>query len=177
MNWLDLLILVIVGISAAHSMRRGFVREAFAILAVVLGIILALAFYTHVAKVGIGILDSPGAAKVVGFVLIFIPVVVVITVLGGMLHRFVRAVFLGWADQLAGAALGVVKGLLIVCMALSLVTAYLPESSQVMRDSRLSGKILALSDRISPLFPEEFTQALKNGHERLKEYQEKLGKD
>ena len=50
MNYLDVTIIIILGASVIYSVIKGFIRDAFSLLAVILGIVAALLFYPAGAR-------------------------------------------------------------------------------------------------------------------------------
>jgi uncharacterized membrane protein required for colicin V production len=121
---LDGAIVAIIAIAALRGFFRGFVREAFAVLAWVAGAVVAYAFLEGLRRpigsvLGVG---SPVDAIVAGSVL-FLAAYVGVRLAGWTLHRIVRAVLLGPVDRVAGVALGGAKGAALIALVLWIAAA------------------------------------------------------
>jgi uncharacterized membrane protein required for colicin V production len=60
----------------------------------------------------------------------------VVTSLGRVIRRGVRAVGLGFADRVGGALLGTAEGVLVVALLLTFVTGYLGRDHPALADTR-----------------------------------------
>ena len=68
MNWADIAILTIIGISAVISLFRGFVREALSLAGFALAVWISISFYNQAADLLINYVTIPTARRVLGFV-------------------------------------------------------------------------------------------------------------
>lgn len=145
MNTLDIIIIAIIGFFAAVSFFRGFVREAFALGGLILGIILANFFYSFLGKILLGLFDflSPAIADVLGYLLIFISVTVVMFFVGRLLNGFVKLILLKWLDRLLGFAFGLAKGFIIVAVLAMVLGLVAPRESDFINNSVLLPRIEA----------------------------------
>ena len=73
LNWLDILLLVILGITIVIGAIRGFLRQIIGILAAVIGLILAIKYYPVGSKV-FAFVRNDVLAPLLGCFLIFISV-------------------------------------------------------------------------------------------------------
>lgn len=124
MTLLDGAIVAIVAIAALRGFFRGFVREAFAVLAWIAGAVVAFAGVDRLREpvgslLGVG---APVDAIVTGTVL-FLAAYVAVRLTGWILHRIVRAVLLGPVDRVAGVALGGAKGAALCALVLWIAAA------------------------------------------------------
>ena len=127
MALVDILVLVIIGISCLLGLVRGLVKEAlslaFWIGAVVLGVIFSDEVGQWVAqRVNLG--PNPAVQKVLGFVAIFIVVVFGGGLISNMTSRLFNAVGLGAADRALGGLFGIVRGFVIVAILVTMTSQF-----------------------------------------------------
>lgn len=115
MNWLDILIVLPLVAGLIRGFMRGFVSEIIAIMVVILGVLgtrwSAPYFSSWIMQ---QFAWTKEVCDVVAYVLIFLGIAVVLTLLAKLLTRFLRSVHLGWANRLLGGILGTLKFALIV---------------------------------------------------------------
>jgi membrane protein required for colicin V production len=168
MNTIDLIIVLVIGASTVFSLKQGFIKEVFSILAVGLGVVASL--YLHVpvgqmlAERGLG----PQAAHILSFVVVFLAVSIGLSVLGRVLSSFVRAAMLGWVDRLLGALAGFVKGVVVICVALAIITAYTDKAGPMLGGSKLSRPLLRAVEVLAPIFPKYAENMFKEKYKEFK---------
>src|SRR5512140_1283918 len=116
MTLFDFAVILVVGVSALVALGRGLVREVLALATWLAALVLALLYATPVARAFGGLHVSSAVTEVIGFIAVFVGVLIV----GGLVARLVSgaiaAIGLGWLDRLFGAAFGVVRGLALVLL-------------------------------------------------------------
>ena len=133
MNGLDYLILAAIALGAILGSARGILRIAASFIALVAAVYFA-AFYYPAAG---GYLQRafsmrPETAAVVGYVAIFLTVMVVVAWAGGKLAALIRAVHMSWADQLGGALVGAVLGALLAGLIVVVAAVTLPADAPAL---------------------------------------------
>lgn len=119
MGIIDIGILVVLAFFLIKGIIRGLLREVCSLLGLVLGGVFAFSFYLPVAQLLQDKLNLPSQLCVWGaFLVIFLLFVMVFAVVGFVLHRFVKMVFLGGFNRLAGAIFGIVQGVVVLSMLL-----------------------------------------------------------
>jgi membrane protein required for colicin V production len=120
----DIVVVIIAVIGAVKGYREGFLMELFSLLGIVLGILgafklmgLMLVFLTNKFDIDKKVLPY------VAFAIVFILIVVAVTLVGRMLKASIDKTFLGRVDQGAGAALGLVKTVFLISVALWIVSS------------------------------------------------------
>lgn len=171
MNTLDIIIIAIMGFFAAVSFYRGFVREAFALGGLILGIILANIFYSFLGKMLLGLVDflSPAMADVLGYLLIFIFVAVGMYFAGRLLSEFVELILCKWLDRLLGFFFGLAKGFIIVGVLAMVLGLVAPRESGFINNSVLLPRI----ESAYVFLPEDMLSTVK---EKKKEFENFLTK-
>ncbi|HKK00904.1 MAG TPA: CvpA family protein [Desulfuromonadales bacterium] len=119
MNWFDIAILVVLAAFALKGLLRGLLKELCSLIGLVAGLYLALRFSTPLAAEMTQAFHLPQKlCSIVAFSLLFLATFAFFTVLGYLLSRFVKLVFLGGLNRVAGGLFGLVQGGLLLALAL-----------------------------------------------------------
>lgn len=177
-NWLDCVLLIILLFSIVLAARKGFSREVIGLGAAFIGFVLAMWFYGLAGSWLIPYVDSPRAANLLGFLLVVVVVLICGSMLGWIVHRFLRTVGLSFFDRLLGAAFGLVRGLLI---AMAILTAFLAFGPQIdsntvsasMLHSRIAPYVLDASHVIVAVAPMELKSSFRKQYAQVKNLLEK----
>jgi len=137
MNLLDVIIIACMVFLIVRGIFRGFIREIGSLAGVILGIWLASLYQPQMTDFLKPFLPSGKFLPLISFALIFLVVLVLCNVVGWLLKKLVKKIFLGWADRTLGAALAVFKGVIITYFAIVLLTFFIPSKSNLMTDSKL----------------------------------------
>lgn len=113
MNWLDYLILLLILLSTALGTARGFIRAVFGFVSTLLGVFLGARSYDDIAKSFYDHLSNPGVANFIGFMIVFITVLIIGGIFGHLVSRTVDWAGLRWLDHVLGGGLGMVRGGLV----------------------------------------------------------------
>ena len=128
MNLADWVILIVVLVATVHAASEGFFHEAFGIAGLAVGYVLAAWQYWRVARTFAPYVNSPWLADILGFLIIFFLVVIVAGIAGRIARWAMKEVGLSFFDRLLGAALGFLKGSLLVSIFLVGMTSFAPTS-------------------------------------------------
>jgi len=154
MNWLDIVIIVAIGLATFIGLRKGIIKTVLTLAGLILGIVLAGRFYIPFSE-QLTLISSPGWAKVAAFAIIFIGVMVIAAVLARLLEWGTSAIMLGWANRLVGAVLGFVLGAMLCGALLAIWVKYLGASGAIT-DSNIAPILLDRFPKVLALLPEEF---------------------
>ncbi len=155
MNGLDYIILMVIAMGALRGLSQGALRMVTSIVSLLGGVYLASIYYRQAAAVAQQRFGAePTLAAVIGFLALFALVFAAIEMIGASVTRAIDIVHLGWADRLAGAALGaaiagVVMGLLVMMM-----TAAMPGDAEVLRNSQLAPRLMVYNQVLVNYIPE-----------------------
>jgi len=154
MNWLDIIILVVVGIATFLGLKFGLIKIALSLVGVLVGVLLAGRFYTPFSEI-LSFIPHEGAAKIVAFAIILVGVMAVAALLAKFLKWAASIVMLGWVNRLGGAAVGLVLGALF-CGALLATTGKYLDIRGIISESTLTPILLNYFPAVLALLPEEF---------------------
>jgi membrane protein required for colicin V production len=113
MNLLDVMAFAIIGISIGGAIAKGLIVELFSLASVILGFVLASLYYDVLDVFFLG-MTSPSRAGFVAFIVIFVGLIIIGTVVGALANRVIKKLHLKWMDRLLGAFFGLVRGWLVV---------------------------------------------------------------
>src|ERR1051326_5352601 len=112
MTVLDYFVLVVIIVSVVVSARRGITKGILSVISVIAGLILAAQLYPVAARL-FAVTTSARAANLLGFISVFLLVLIAGGLLARWLRRGIKRARLGWLDHLLGAAFGLLRGWLI----------------------------------------------------------------
>ncbi|MEJ5222354.1 MAG: CvpA family protein, partial [Tepidiforma sp.] len=113
MNWLDLLLIAAIALSAWRGYANGFIRELVILVSVILAIPLAGALYSRMFPKVDPIIDNEDLSAVVSFLAIMAGVIIGGNVVAHLLKRTAEMLNLGGLDRLAGGLFGFLKAALV----------------------------------------------------------------
>ncbi len=130
MSLVDIVILVVLAFFLLKGVLRGLLREVCSLLGLVLGGVLAFVYHLPLAQVLQDRINLPAQVSVWGAYLgIFLVTIILFGVLGFVLHRFVKLIFLGGFNRLAGAFFGIAQGVVLLSMMmLALNSSIVPDA-------------------------------------------------
>ncbi len=147
LTWVDWAIITIVALSTLVSLWRGFTREALSLAGWVAAFIIANLYATELASSLTGYISNVTARYVAAWLLLFLTVLVVTTLIGIVVSQLVKATGLGPTDRLLGTLFGFTRGVVIVMVLVFLVRELLPPRDQVwLHQAQLMPHVDALMD-------------------------------
>lgn len=167
MNGLDWGILGVMLLSIWLAAVQGFFFEIFSLAGTVLGFLLASWEYGLVASWYLPHVRSAAVADLAGFLTIFFVVVLLAGIIARVVRRAVSAVGLRWIDRFLGGAFGLVRGVIIVTVAVMAITAFAPDSPQ-LAGSQFAGYFQVAGSGASWLTPSVLRQKFRDGVTRLR---------
>ena len=139
MNFVDICVLAVIGVSALLALSRGLVKEVLSILSWV-GAVLAVIFLLPRAEPLVAqYIKEPLLAQIASGVGIFIVALIVLGIINHYLSANVRSSALGALDRSLGLIFGIVRGAVVVCVAYILMSWAMPNPASrpdVIREAR-----------------------------------------
>lgn len=125
MNWLDVIVLVVVGWRAFSGYRRGLVRQVFELVGLVAGLFLAVRYYYYLQlqlRVYVS-LPAPVLA-IFSFLSVLFAVMLVARLLGYICTSLLSFPGLGWVNALSGAVVGILIAVVTISFLLGILTIF-----------------------------------------------------
>jgi membrane protein required for colicin V production len=162
MNWLDGVILIaLIGFTVA-AFRAGLIREVVTLVAVVAGVLVAGHYYDDLAEDVLLFIKNDKGAKVIAFLTLFGSLALAGQLAAFLMKRAVSMLLLGWLDHLAGAAFGLLKGLVLVELFLIFFATYpYLGLDKAIDGSGIAPLFLDHGPALLKLLPGEFNRAVQ----------------
>ena len=154
MNWLDIVIIVAIAITALIGLKIGIIKAVLFLAGLIVGVILAGHFYVPLSE-QLAFIPQANIAKIVAFTIILIGVMVIAGVLTKLLKWAASVMMLGWVNHLGGAVFGLVLGA-ILCSALLATWVKFFGVTGAITESSLTALLLDRFPMVLALLPEEF---------------------
>jgi membrane protein required for colicin V production len=158
MNPFDILIVTILVYGLIRGIFRGLVREIASIVGVLGGFYAAYRYYPHAAKLMSAWISNSAYLNILSYLVIFSMVVIIVGILAVVIKYLLNIAYLGWMDRVSGALFGALKGMLIVCVLLVVLTAFLPKGASIIKNSTLSPYVATASEVIAKVLSKEMKE-------------------
>lgn len=162
MTWFDYAVLAVLGLSLLWSLMHGFVRELVSVAGWVAAFVLSMAFTQVLARMLPESL-GPFLAGLIAFLMIFVGVWLLSGLIGLILSKAVKAAGLGWADRMLGALFGLVRGAIIVLVAVMLGGLTPLPREPFWRDAVFSGPLETAVVLVKQALPDGLAERMRFG--------------
>ena len=169
MNWVDYLLIAIVGFSVISGFSAGAARVGVGFIAAFIGIFAGFWFYGLAAGHIIDYENSRALANLIGFLLIFSGVLVLGALVGRLLANLFRWIGLSWFDRLLGAAFGFVRGILVAVALVTVLLAFapMPPPASIV-ESKMLPYVMDASNVLAAATPHEIKDAFRETKDKVK---------
>ncbi|MBP6872446.1 MAG: CvpA family protein [Bacteroidales bacterium] len=125
MTLLDFIILLPIVWLCIRGFMKGLIIELATLAGMALGILAAYYFAADLQALMQDYFSlSEKGTRIVAYILIFLVVLFTVWLIGKLVEKSVDLMAMGWLNKLLGAIVGIIKGVVIVCVALYLVEKY-----------------------------------------------------
>src|SRR5579875_2182846 len=125
-NWFDIVLTVILLWSGIAGLRAGLARVVIGLIATVIGLVAGFWFYRIVGAKLMPWLKTPVVAEVLGFLIVFMGVVLLGSLIAALFSRLFRWMGLSWFNHFLGGIAGFLRGALIIAAIADVLVAYSP---------------------------------------------------
>ncbi len=153
MNWLDIVIIVAIAITALIGLKIGLIKAVLSLVGLIVGVILAGHYYVPLSE-QLTFISQATLAKVVAFAIILIGVMIIAAVLAIVLKWITSVMMLGWVNRIGGAVFGLLLGA-ILCGAFLALWVRFFGAGEAIASSSLAA-ILSHFPLVLNLLPNEF---------------------
>ena len=170
-NAFDVLLLVLVGLLVLLGVLRGLTRLLIGTGALVAAFMLAAQFHRQVAVSMVRVVEMPEpVANLAAYLAIFLGTMLAGSLVASVLGRLLKTTMLGWADRLAGGAVGLVAALLAAALVILPVVAYATSGAAVLRNSVLAPYVTVVADIANQFVPDRLSAQYRDRMESLRQY-------
>ncbi len=151
MALIDIIILVIIGISSLIGVFRGLVKEALSLASWFAAIVAGTLFSAQLADLMVNLINNASLRRIAAFAILFIVVIFAGTILSNLVSKLTQAAGLKGADRTLGGLFGILRGLTIV-LVIVLVGSQFALSRNWFSDSFLVPYALAMIEYLQGFF-------------------------
>lgn len=175
MNWLDIVLLLIAGLSIVAGFVKGITKVGIGFAAIVLGILCGLWFYGTAGALLAPYIDSRETRNLIGFCLIFFGIVLLGSLVGWLLGKLLKLVHLSLLDRLLGGAFGFVRGVLLGTVLITVMMAFTPKPppAAVVR-SRVAPYVMGAARVLASAAPHDLKKTFQQSYDRTHQIWEGL---
>jgi len=169
-NWFDIFLTLVIIASVVSGLRSGLARVVVGIISTFVGLLAGFWFYGMLAPQLLPYLKSATAAKMLAFLLIFIGVLLLGSLIAAILSRIFSWIGLSWFNHLMGGAVGALRGALTAAALVAVVIAFSPTPPpSFLNDSRVAPYATEVASWLADLAPRELKDAFAQQIESLKQ--------
>jgi membrane protein required for colicin V production len=161
MNLLDYVLIVIFGYCLVRGIFRGLIKELSAIVGVLGGFYAAYSYYPRAAHYLAHWFTNLGYLNIISFFIVFVTVFWVVSLVGIILKYLMNIAFLGWTDRICGAVFGALKGVLIAIVLILVLTTFLPQNADIIKNSWGAHNLMQLSAYLVKVTPHDMKQSFE----------------
>jgi len=162
MTLIDWTMIGVIALSVLLAAAQGFFFEVFSLCGTIFGYLLAMWEYPRAAALFLPYVKAQQYANIAGFLTIFFAIIILAGMIARMARWAAKEIGLRWVDRLLGGAFGLVRGIVIVTVAVMAVAAFSPNSPMLAR-SQLSGYFLLTARTGSWVAPSELRAKIRDG--------------
>ena len=159
MQWIDWAIIIVVSLSAAISLLRGFTREALALAGWILAFFIAKGFYKEFSTLLTSFIETPSLRYSVAWVSLFLLTLIVMGLINYVLSQLIEKTGLSGMDRIMGMFFGALRGVLLASVAVILMREFtLVNEDNWWKNSQLIPHVEVLGnwfyDKVDDALPE-----------------------
>lgn len=177
LNTLDIVFLAVTLISIFLGVLKGFIRELFSLVFLVIAVVLGFLFYYQAGTFFLKYLGNRDISNFAGFVSIFVLVLIVGAVVTYFIKKILTVGPLKSVDRILGGVFGLLRGMLISGIIVFGLIAF-PVNDDLLLKSKLSPYVISTVEVFLKLLPDQVRKKLdflnnrtnrnKGNHDRQK---------
>ena len=168
MNGFDLTVVILTAVLVGIGFWKGLVRILVTIGALIAAFMVASHYHAPLAELFARSKEPSAGISIVAYVVIFLVVMLIGGAIAFYLRKIVRAALLGWADRLAGAALGLLAAAMTAALLVLPVVAYTSDGRTSLTRSTLAPYVVTVSDVFNRFVPDDLAERYKDGVRQLR---------
>jgi membrane protein required for colicin V production len=164
-NWLDVILILVLIVAFVIGIIKGLVRQIVGILAALIGLFVALAFYPYLSGAVRLLLKNDVVRDFLSFLTIFLVLLLLGWVTGRLFTKAMKGPF-KFLNHVLGGVLGALKGVL-VCGILIFAMLVFPVNNEALRGSALAPYCVVITRSVIDLIPRELKQAFIKAYDEI----------
>lgn len=158
LNWVDYIIIGIIGISTLISLIRGFVREALSLAVWIIAFVVAFKFSSSLAPSFQSYISSDTLRFVAAFALLMVGSLIAGALIAHLLSLMINKTGLSGTDRLLGLLFGLVRGILLVVILIMIGQLSNLQRQSWWASSHMIPQFQGLVSQIERLLPDTLSQ-------------------
>lgn len=155
-NLLDIATAVVLLVLLARGLVRGLTREITGLVGVIGGFALARHFQYNVQPLLEPLFSDQKIAAIMAFILILVAAMLLASLLGAALRKFMSITLTSWIDHLFGGLAGLAKGLFIISLVFFLLQRFFP-GLEIVKNAQATPLFNSLINYLRDFLPTAFT--------------------
>ena len=169
-NWFDVVLALLIVMSGIAGLRSGLARVVVGLIAMVVGFVAGFWCYGIVAAKLLPAVHSVVAANILGFVAIFLAVIVLGALIAALLSRMFQWIGLSWFNHFLGGIAGLLRGALVVAIIANILIAFSPSPTpSFLEGSRVLPYASEAAAALAQLAPRELRDSFTQQWQNLKQ--------
>ena len=153
MSWLDIVILIVIVLSALISLIRGFVKESISLVSWIVAGVVAFRYFSPMADLLEPFVSAPTIRGIAGFAVLFVSTLIIGAIINFIMSQLVSKTGLSGTDKALGIVFGGARGVLIVTMVVLLASLTPMPEAQWWQDSAMIGFFQQLAEWVKAIIP------------------------
>jgi membrane protein required for colicin V production len=155
MNWLDIVIIIALVLSAFMGYKAGLIKMLFLLAGVIIGVVLAGQYVDSLA-LKLTFISDVNLAGIVAFIIILLATLIVALILAFIVERLAHWALLGWLDNLGGIVFALLLCAIFIGALLAMYLRYQGPSDTVT-SSPIADFLLNKFWVVLGLLPDQFS--------------------
>jgi membrane protein required for colicin V production len=166
MNPVDLVIILLLLLSAFWGFRTGLIQCIATLVGLIFGIAFASWYFKHLSNQLEPYIRNTAISEAAAFFLIAMLVMVVAGLIGMVLKKIIHGVGLGFVDRILGTLFGFLQGALLVTLFIVALAAFFPDT-RWLGNAKLSKYFLGSVHLTTQITPGDLKQRILGGLHEL----------
>ncbi|KTD41548.1 CvpA family protein [Legionella parisiensis] len=152
-QWVDLIFIIIIGLSSITGLLRGFIKEAIALGVWILAVWAGYHYSGSLNPYLQPYIQDQSIRTIIGFVIVVLGVLIAGGIANAILGLFLRGSGLGAMDKVLGGIFGFSRGVFILSLIFSILSMTSLPYQQYVQGSRVYNQLLPVISWISGSLP------------------------
>lgn len=161
MNWLDFTIGVLLLIALINGYRKGLVMQLVALATIVLSAIFGGQLAKRILPELTRLVDiSPNVAHVLSYIIAFIGIAIVISLIGRVIQKFIQVIYLSFVNRLLGSVVAIATMMIFLSILLNLALMLDKEEIVITREAKEKSFFFERVEAVVPAIVPYLSQAI-----------------
>ena len=161
MNILDFIIIGLIAFFLIKGIFRGFFREIASLAGIICGLVIGNHYHPQMADYLKAYIPLERPLPLIGFIILFIAVIIGFHLFGLLLHSLFKRLLIGWFDRTLGICFALIKGIIVSYLLIVLLTFFVPSTSPLIASSKSARLVIITYQYMARLISPDIYQEWK----------------